>query len=285
MIHGHRAVLQRVATLGLPVPGEDLPAEVREPAGPADPFADPGPAQKAYLEQAVASASAGDVDALLTAPVDKARLAAAGFTHPGHTDFLAASAGADVAMVFLSPTLIVVPATVHLPYAEVPRALAERLAPTVEILSASLVSDFGKARPRVAVAGLNPHAGEQGLLGAEEQRIMAPALDAARSALADRGLDVEVVGPLSGDTVFAQAAAGGFDAVVAAYHDQALIPVKLLAFADAVNFTAGLPYVRTSPAHGTAPDLAWTGNADPSSTRAALRWALDLAGRRRNTQK
>lgn len=287
VIHGHRAVLERVGReLGVPVPGRDTPAEIREPSVPADPFAAPGEAQRATLEQAVAAAGRGEVDALCTAPVDKAALAAAGFPYPGHTDFLAAASGVPVQMLFVAPTLRVVLATVHVPLAEVPRRLtAARLADTVTQAVAALAADFGLSRPRVAVAGLNPHAGEQGLLGAEEATVFEPALAEARRRLAAAGLAAELVGPVPGDAVFLQAHRGEHDLVVASYHDQGLIPVKLLAPRDAVNVTIGLPYVRTSPAHGTARDIAWTGRADPGSTAAALRLAMELGARRAMQQK
>ena len=280
VVHGHRSVLERVAELGIPVPGRDTPATVREPDPAVDPFQDPGLAQRICLEQAVAAALAGEVDALLTGPVDKARLAAAGFPHPGHTDFLAAAAGVPVAMMFVSPDLRVVPATVHVPMRQVPEALATHLAPTLVTTALALQQDFGIARPRVAVAGLNPHAGEGGLIGREERTILEPAMQRAAADLAARGHRVQLLGPLPGDTVFLLATRGECDAVVASYHDQALIPVKLLAFDRAVNLTVGLPYIRTSPAHGTAPDLAWSGRANPGSTRAALELAVSLARNR-----
>jgi 4-hydroxythreonine-4-phosphate dehydrogenase len=154
----------------------------------------------------------------------------------------------------------------------------------VVISARSLVTDFGLTRPRVAVAGLNPHAGEGGLLGPEEGTVMSPAVAAARSELRSSGIQAEVSEPLPGDTVFLQAHQGAWDVVVAAYHDQGLIPVKLLAFREAVNFTAGLPYVRTSPAHGTAADIAWTGRGDASSMRAALDLAVSLAARRKGSE-
>ncbi len=273
-------MLERVAELGIPVPGRDTPATVREPDPAVDPFQDPGLAQRITLEQAVAAAQAGEVDALLTGPVDKARLAAAGFPHPGHTNFLAAAAGVPVAMMFVSPALRVVPATVHVPMRQVPEALETHLAPTLVTTAIALQQDFGIDRPRVAVAGLNPHAGEGGLIGQEERTILEPAMQRAAADLSARGHRVQLLGPLPGDTVFHLATRGECDAVVASYHDQALIPIKLLAFDRAVNLTVGLPYIRTSPAHGTAPDLAWSGRANPGSTRAALELAVSLAKNR-----
>ncbi|MDY0000050.1 MAG: 4-hydroxythreonine-4-phosphate dehydrogenase PdxA [Polyangia bacterium] len=283
VIHGHLCVLERLGReLGLPVPGRDLPAELRQPELPRDPFAEPGIAQREALVQAVEAAGRGEVDALCTAPVDKASLSRAGFAFPGHTDFLAAAAGARVAMLFVAPTLRVALSTVHLPLSEVPQALTrERIVETILLGVRALEEDFGLARPRVAVAGLNPHAGEGGLLGHEEGELFEPALAEARESLAGTGLEAELSGPWPADTVFLKAHRGRFDLVVASYHDQGLIPVKLLAPSEAVNVTIGLPYVRTSPAHGTAPDIAWTGKADPRSTIEALRLALELGRRRR----
>lgn len=284
VIHGHAEVLARVAAMGLPVPGRNLPAEVREPSGwpaGASPFERPGLAARLALEQAVGLASDQELHALVTAPVDKGRLAAAGFGYPGHTNFLAARAGADVVMLFVAPRLRVAPATVHIPLSQVAEALSrERLARVIEVLARALVTDFGLEQPRVAVAALNPHAGEGGLLGRHEVEVAAPALADARRALGEQGLPVELSGPYPADTVFGAARAGRFDAVVAAYHDQAMIPVKLLALDQAVNVTVGLPYVRTSPAHGTAEDIAWQGKARAGSFLAAMELAERLARRR-----
>lgn len=284
VIHGHAEVLERVATLGLPIPGRDLPAEVREPAGwPAgvSAFDQPGLAARLALEQAVQVAAGGNLDALVTAPVDKGRLAAAGFGYPGHTDFLATRAGVDVVMLFVAPHLRVAPATVHIPLSSVPKALTRaRLIRVIEVLVRALVTDFGLASPRVALAALNPHAGEHGLLGRHELEVVLPALDEARQALHRNGLRAELSGPYPSDTVFLAAQQGRFDAVVAAYHDQAMIPVKLLALDQAVNLTVGLPYIRTSPAHGTAEDIAWQGRARAGSFSAAMSLAATLARRR-----
>lgn len=286
VIHGHQAVLEALGRdLGLPVPGRDLPAEIREPSWPSDPMAEPGQAQRATLEQAVEAASRGEVDALLTGPVDKAALARAGFAYPGHTDYLAAAAGVTAVMLFVTPTLKVCLATVHLPLSAVPAALtAPRLADVLVLSVRALRDDFGLERSRVALAGLNPHAGEEGLCGSEEREVFEPALALARRRLVELGLEADLVGPLPGDTVFTRAHAGQFDLVVASYHDQGLIPVKLLGAGRAVNVTLGLPYVRTSPAHGTARDIAWTGRADPESTREALRLAVALGQRRRGVE-
>jgi len=188
--------------------------------------------------------------------------------------------------MFASPGLKVSLATIHLPLAQVPAALtAERLTLVLRLTAESLVRDFGVAAPRIAVAGLNPHAGEAGVLGPEEQRVMQPALAAAVPRIRQElikvgGGGLEVDGPLPADSIFRHAVGGRYDAVVAAYHDQALIPVKLLSFFEAVNVTLGLPFVRTSPAHGTAHDIAWTGQADAQSMASALDLAITLARRR-----
>lgn len=221
---------------------------------------------------AVADAQAGRVQAIATAPVNKLAFARAGLPWKGHTDLLAHLAGSRrVAMMFWSEPLKVVLATVHIPLADVPSALTRETLEAVIALTAEELPAFGIDRPRLAVAGLNPHAGEDGLLGSEEQRVVRPAIEAARA----RGVAVE--GPFPGDTVFVRAMRGEFDAVVACYHDQGLIPVKLVAFGQSVNVTLGLPIVRTSVDHGTAFDIAGRNVADPSSMIEATRLAARLA--------
>jgi 4-hydroxythreonine-4-phosphate dehydrogenase len=222
--------------------------------------------------KAVSDARMGLVDAVATAPINKLAWARAGLPWKGHTDLLAHLCGVPrVAMLFHAPGLNVSLATVHVPLAEVPRVLTrERVRDTIE-LTAGAMPAFGVPRPRVAVAGLNPHAGEEGLLGAEEAEIIAPAVaDARRSG-------IEASGPHPADTIFHRAARGEFDAVVACYHDQGLIPVKLLAFGRAVNVTIGLPIIRTSVDHGTAFDIAGKGEADPGSLIEAVLLAARLA--------
>jgi 4-hydroxythreonine-4-phosphate dehydrogenase len=278
VVHGHLEVLRRAADLvGVPLPDVTL----REPTAGA-PFDHPGRAQRDALLQAVDAAVGGEVDALVTAPIHKDRIRQAGFAFTGHTDLLAQRAGVEVAMMFVSPRLRVSLATIHLPLAEVAAALtAARLVSVLRLTAESLVRDFGLSAPRIAVAGLNPHAGEAGLLGLQERDVMQPALAAALPGLRQAlGAGLVVEGPLPADALFHRAAAGGYDAVVAAYHDQGLIPVKLLAFREAVNLTLGLPFVRTSPAHGTADDLAWQGRADGTSMARALALAVSLAKRR-----
>jgi 4-hydroxythreonine-4-phosphate dehydrogenase len=227
---------------------------------------------------AVDAARAGRVDGVATAPVSKIGFARAGLPWKGHTDLLAHLTGSgDVAMMFWSENLRVVLATVHIPLAEVPHALTrETLERTIRLAARELPA-FGIATPRLAVAGLNPHAGEEGVLGDEEGRVLAPAIAAAHRD----GIDVS--GPLPGDTVFARAARGQFDCVIACYHDQGLIPIKMVAFGSAVNVTLGLPIVRTSVDHGTAYDIAGRGVADPSSMIAAVLLAARLAGFKRVT--
>jgi len=225
---------------------------------------------------AVRDAQAGVVDGIATAPVNKLAFARAGLPWKGHTDLLAhLTDSARVAMMFWSEPLKVVLATVHIPLAEVPKALTRGVVDQVIDLAAAELPRFGVARPRLAVAGLNPHAGEEGLLGTEDREVIRPAVERARS----RGVDID--GPFPGDTVFVRAVRGSFDAVIACYHDQGLIPVKLLAFGRAVNVTLGLPIVRTSVDHGTAFDIAGRGEADPSSMIEATVLAARLAGVRR----
>ena len=224
---------------------------------------------------AVADAQAGRVAGIATAPVSKLAFAQAGFPWKGHTDLLGhLTASPRVAMMFWSERLKVALTTVHVPLAEVPALMTEELLAGVMDLTARELPRFGMAEPRLALAGLNPHAGEDGLLGSEEERVLKPAVRAAR----ERGIDIR--GPFPGDTVFVRAYRREFDAVIACYHDQGLIPVKLLAFGESVNVTLGLPIVRTSVDHGTAFDIAGKGVADASSMIAAtLLAARRSAGR------
>ena len=221
---------------------------------------------------AVRDARSSVIAAVATAPVNKLAFARAGLPWKGHTDLLGELTGTSrVAMMFWSEPLKVVLATVHVPLADVPRVLTRELLESVVELTARELPRFGIARPRLAMAGLNPHAGEDGLLGDEEARVLRPALEAVRS----RGVSVE--GPFPADTLFVRASRGEFDAVVACYHDQGLIPVKLVAFGRSVNVTLGLPIIRTSVDHGTAFDIAGRDVADPSSMIAAVQLAARLA--------
>ena len=224
---------------------------------------------------AVRDAQSGVVDAIATAPVNKLAFARAGLPWKGHTELLAALTGASrVAMMFWSDPLKVVLASVHVPLAEVPRAVTREVLDGIIDLAARELPRFGIAVPRLALAGLNPHAGEHGVIGTEEQLVLAPAVEAARA----RGIDIR--GPFPGDTIFVRAVRGEFDAVVACYYDQGLIPVKLLAFGTASNVTLGLPIIRTSVDHGTAFDIAGKGVADPSSMIEATLLAARLATHR-----
>jgi 4-hydroxythreonine-4-phosphate dehydrogenase len=224
------------------------------------------------IVRAVEDALAGSVDAIATAPINKEGFRLAELRWSGHTDLLAHLTGAPhVAMLFYADALRVVLATVHLALADVPRALDTSSVEATIALTAREMPRFGIATPRIAVAGLNPHAGEHGLFGDEEARILAPAVASCRQS----GIDVS--GPYPADTLFVRAVRGEFDVVVACYHDQGLIPVKLVAFGQAVNVTLGLPIVRTSVDHGTAFDIAGRGVADPGSMIAAVRLAAKLA--------
>ena len=224
------------------------------------------------IVRATADARSGKVGAIVTAPISKEALSLAGYQWRGHTDLLAHLCGFEqVAMMFWSERLRVVLATVHIALAEVPRELTRARVRDVVALTARSLPSFGIATPKLAMAGLNPHAGEHGLMGREEELVIAPALDDARA------MGIDVTGPFPGDTVFVRAARGEFDAVIACYHDQGLIPVKLLAFGRAVNVTLGLPIVRTSVDHGTAFDIAGKGVADEGSLVEAILLAARLA--------
>ena len=222
--------------------------------------------------RAVDDAVSGAVGAIATAPINKEAFAAAGLPWKGHTDLLAHLTGAPRGvMMFYSETLRVVLATVHIPLASVPAAITQPLMEELITLTAQELPRFGVPHPRVAIAGLNPHAGEHGLLGEEDERVLRPAV----TACAARGMNVE--GPYPGDTVFVRATRAEFDVVIACYHDQGLIPIKMAAFGKAVNVTLGLPIVRTSVDHGTAFDIAGKGMADPSSMIEAVKLAAKLA--------
>jgi 4-hydroxythreonine-4-phosphate dehydrogenase len=227
------------------------------------------------LVRAVADAREGRVDGIATAPVNKAAFAAAGLPWHGHTDLLGHLCGAPrVAMMFHAPMLKVVLATVHVALRDVPALITREHMTATIALTARELPRFGLATPRLAVAALNPHAGEGGLFGTEDDEVLAPAIADARAA----GHDVR--GPIPADTVFVRATRGEFDCVIACYHDQGLVPIKLLAFGSAVNVTLGLPIIRTSVDHGTAFDIAGQGVADPGSLVQAVRLAADLAARR-----
>ncbi|MGO4915464.1 4-hydroxythreonine-4-phosphate dehydrogenase PdxA [Pseudogemmobacter sp. W21_MBD1_M6] len=238
----------------------------------------PDPANAAGVIEVIAKGvqlvQSGKASALCTNPIHKKALKdGADFAYPGHTEYLAALAGVDrVVMMLACDALRVVPVTIHIPLQEVPEALTARLlTDTILITYAALRRDFGIDAPRLAIAGLNPHAGEGGAMGMQEIEMITPVLDALRA----EGLDL--AGPMSADTMFHAGARARYDAAICMYHDQALIPIKTLDFAGGVNVTLGLPFIRTSPDHGTAFDIAGQGKADPNSLIAALRMADRMA--------
>src|ERR1700723_1150909 len=234
-------------------------------------------AAMASIRQAVGDVIAGQASAVVTNPIAKSVLYRAGFRHPGHTEYLAELAATNghtpqPVMMLWSPALVVVPVTIHLSLRDaIAQLSSDLIVTTARIVAAALKARFGLVNPRLAISGLNPHAGEDGSLGIEDKSIITPAIEILRSE------GIEVRGPLPADTMFHEAARKTYDCAICMYHDQALIPVKTLAFEDAVNATLGLPFVRTSPDHGTAFDIAGTGKADPSSLIAALRLAARLA--------
>ncbi|WP_235829797.1 4-hydroxythreonine-4-phosphate dehydrogenase PdxA [Frigidibacter oleivorans] len=277
---------------GTPVREVETPEEAMTHAGQAlpvlpHPFPEaaipgrPAPANAAAVIEVIARAvklvADGRAAAVCTAPISKQALKeGAGFAHPGHTEYLAHLAGVNrVVMMLACPDLRVVPVTIHEPLAAVPGLLTPQLlSDTIRITHAALIRDFGIEGPRLAVSGLNPHAGEGGTMGREEIEVIAPVIAALRA----EGL--ALTGPLPGDTMFHPAARARYDAAICMYHDQALIPIKTIDFAGGVNVTLGLPFVRTSPDHGTAFDIAGQGTADPTSLIAALRMAADMAAAR-----
>jgi 4-hydroxythreonine-4-phosphate dehydrogenase len=255
-----------------------VPLDLAVTAAPGKPDASSAPAAIASIRRAVADVMAGEAAAVVTNPVAKNVLYRSGFAEPGHTEFLARLATEATGkpwrpvMMLWSSELAVVPVTIHLPLKDVVAALTtELIVETGRIVAHDLSARFGVARPRIAIAGLNPHAGEDGGLGAEDHAIVAPAV----AQLKAEGIDA--IGPLPADTMFHERARAGYDVAMCMYHDQALIPIKTLAFDHAVNVTLGLPFVRTSPDHGTAFDIAGTGRADPTSLVAALALAARLS--------
>src|SRR5258708_35092067 len=269
VVFGDRATLLRAATL------RGVPLEARvvqvgklawQPTGE-----EAGVAALEYVDCAAQAVVVRQAKALCTAPLSKERVALRAPQFVGHTEHLARTTGARVAMMLAGPGLRVVLATPHVALAEVPRRLsAAQIAFVAQLVSRELRERWGIASPRIAVCGLNPHAGEGGIFGDEEARIVAPAIAQARAA------GVDATGPHAADGLFPRAARGEHDAVVALYHDQGLIPAKLLDFEETVNVTLGLPFVRTSPDHGTADDIAWKGTADPRPMISALLLAARL---------
>ncbi|MEM9757071.1 MAG: 4-hydroxythreonine-4-phosphate dehydrogenase PdxA [Pseudomonadota bacterium] len=260
----------RVSGRALPV----LPHDIPGPAVPGQPNPAQAPGIIAAISQGASMAMAGIASALCTLPIHKrALIEGAGFAHPGHTEYLQHLAGVDrVAMCLAAPELKVVPVTIHIPLAEVPAALTpDLLRDTIRVSAAAMGRDFGLPNPRIAVTGLNPHAGEGGVLGREEIEVIEPVIASLRSD------GFTIAGPISADTLFHAEARAHYDLCIAMYHDQALIPIKTLDFTGAVNVTFGLPFVRTSPDHGTALDIAGRGSADPTSFIAALELAAQMA--------
>jgi 4-hydroxythreonine-4-phosphate dehydrogenase len=297
-----QALARRAALLGLDVPLAVVPPEEavmrfpralpvvdlkhRAGAEPGAPDADSAPAAIASIDRAVEHVLAGKASAIVTNPIAKSVLYKSGFAEPGHTEYLARRSfeltgdPAWPVMMLWSPEIAVVPVTIHVPFKEVPERLTRDLIfETGRVVAHDLIHRFGIARPRLAVAGLNPHAGEDGTMGREDATIVRPAIE---RLVAD---GIEVRGPLPADTMFHEAARRTYDAALCMYHDQALIPIKTLAFDHAVNVTLGLPFVRTSPDHGTAFDIAGTGKANPSSLVAALHLAARLAAQDRKGQR
>jgi 4-hydroxythreonine-4-phosphate dehydrogenase len=266
------------ATFRDALPIVDIGVTVTAQAGQPD--ASSAPAALAAIRRAVSDVCAGAAAAVVTNPVAKNILYQSGFAEPGHTEYLAKLAEeamgvrAHPVMLLWSPELAVVPVTIHLPLKDVfAKLTTDLIVETGRIVARDMRARFDIARPRLAIAGLNPHAGEQGALGAEDLAVVQPAVQ----RLVAEGIDAR--GPLSADSMFHQAARETYDVALAMYHDQALIPIKTLAFDHAVNVTLGLPFVRTSPDHGTAFDIAGTGRADPSSLIAALKLAARLSAR------
>ena len=268
---------RKVFTRALPVltPHRPLPG----PVALGKPTREAAPAVIGAIDQAVALARAGKAGGIVTNPIHKATLQSAGFAFPGHTEYLGHLAGdLETVMMLAVEGLRVVPVTVHLAMRDVAPALTPQAIVRAGIITAmALRADFGIARPRLAVAAFNPHAGEEGNMGDEEMRVITPAV----MQLREEGIDAS--GPSPADTLFHPQARAKFDAALCMYHDQALIPLKTIDFAGGVNVTLGLPFVRTSPDHGTAFDIAEKGVADPSSLLAALRMAASIAARRNIT--
>lgn len=257
----------------LPVLSQTLPKDAR----PGEPDPDNAPAVIGAIERAVGLVQTGEATAMVTNPIHKHCLSKAGFKHLGHTDFLGQLAGVSArpVMMLAADELRVVPVTIHVGLRQAVADLKRQdIVATGVVVDAALRRDFAIDRPRLAVAGLNPHAGEDGILGDEEREIIAPAVDELRDA------GINVFGPAAADTLFHAAARDRYDAALCMYHDQALIPIKTIAFDRAVNVTLGLPFVRTSPDHGTALDIAGKGVANANSLTAALNLASEMVRRR-----
>ncbi len=290
-VTGTRATIRQITT---PDAGDYQPKQidVLSPPGPplsetitwGQPTPETGQKMEACITTAIDLALSGDVAAMVTAPINKAAMKLGGSRFTGHTELLAERTKTSrYAMMMAGDRLRVVLVTIHIPIKEVPQTLTEEaIVETIAITAESLSDRFGLAAPKIAVAGLNPHAGEEGLFGDEENRLIAPAVETAQKSIGEKTgatTGATIDGPLPPDTVFYQAAAGRFDAVVCMYHDQGLIPFKMIHFSDGVNTTLGLPIIRTSVDHGTAYDIAGTGRADSNSLRVAIKMAADQARR------
>jgi len=274
--------VRRVTAPNAPIPAGVVP--VLDPlAEPLAPFTsgqiskETGAAQALYIKEAVRLAMEGTLDGIVTGPINKEAINLAGYPYPGHTEMLADLTGAkEVGMMIVGGPLRFMFTTTHVPMRDLPALLTpERIERAIRLCHRGLTDLFGIKRPRIAVAALNPHAGEGGLFGTEERTAIAPAIARAKAQ------GYPSIGPLPADTLIGQAARGRYDAVVAMYHDQGLIPLKLAAFGKSVNFTVGLPFIRTSVDHGTAYDIVGRGIADEGSLIEAIRLAAWFAGRRR----
>jgi 4-hydroxythreonine-4-phosphate dehydrogenase len=283
-----RGIALPMATMGAPAEVADQFVDVLPvldgPIGdyrPGSPDCEGARLALSSLEAATSLAASGDAAALVTGPISKAELAKIGYPHPGQTEFVAAACGAapeDAVMMLAGPHLRTVPMTVHCALSEVPgRLTIELIVHRSRIVAHALRSDLGIASPRLAICGLNPHAGESGRMGREEIEIIGPAIEALRT----EGIDAS--GPHPADTLFAPHLRSTYDVAIAMYHDQALVPLKALDFDHGVNVTLGLPIVRTSPDHGTAFGIAGTGKASANATIAAIRMAGEMAARRGKT--
>lgn len=283
VVIGDEALLRSLAKrLGLKAPAEGTVVSVSaldlKRLKAARPTKESSRAMISYIEEAVFMAAAGDVDAMVTSPISKEAARLSGFSFPGHTEFIAHLTGTkDFSMMLGGKSLKVVLVTIHEPLRRVPSLVTkEAVLKTLRITDESFRRYFGIRRPRIAVAGLNPHAGEAGLFGDEERKVIAPAVKKARSS------GINATGPLPADTVFYRAVKKAeFDCVVAMYHDQGLGPLKLLHFEDGVNATLGLPIIRTSVDHGTAYDIAWKGRAGSESLVAAIEMASEMAAKKK----
>jgi 4-hydroxythreonine-4-phosphate dehydrogenase len=259
-----------------------VPVALNQPARAGEPTPANGAATILSIKRAVADIAAKRASAIVTNPISKAVLYQAGFKHPGHTEYLGELArefwpaeAAQPVMMLCSSELRVIPVTIHVPLKDVPTLLTTaKIVETTRVVAAALQRDFAIANPRLAITGLNPHAGEDGTMGTEDRDVIGPAIEALRR----NGLNV--TGPHSADTLFHAAARQRYDAAIAMYHDQALIPIKTLSFDEGVNVTLGLPFVRTSPDHGTAFGIAGKGMASAASLIAALKLAADMSARR-----